>query len=72
MFILLAAGPSLSSLYVVEGYINMEKFMWALVGELVSESRMFAVGVVRPNKNSLCFSLSHVGCGIETMKPRPL
>lgn len=36
VFILLAAGPCLSGLYIIEGYINIEKFIWAVVGELVS------------------------------------
>lgn len=35
IFVLLAAGPCLSGLSATEGRIDLEKFLWALVGELV-------------------------------------
>ena len=37
VFVLLAAGPSLSGLYLTESYINTEKFIWALIGQLVRQ-----------------------------------
>lgn len=36
VFLLLAIGPCLSGLYATEDHIDLEKFSWALVGELVS------------------------------------
>lgn len=40
IFILLAAGPCLTCLYATEGYINPEKFMWALIGQLVRRAKI--------------------------------
>lgn len=36
VFGLLASGPCLSGLYLTAGHIPKEKFVWALLGELVS------------------------------------
>ena len=36
VFLLLSAGPCLTGLYMTQGYINIEKFIWAFMGELVS------------------------------------
>ena len=37
VFLLLAAGPCLSGLQAVEGHIDLTKFLWAVIGELVSD-----------------------------------
>lgn len=35
VFVLLSAGPCLSGLYVVEGHLHWEKFLFSFIAELV-------------------------------------
>jgi len=40
IFLLLSSGPCLSGLYMTQGYVDVEKFVWAVLGELVSSARV--------------------------------
>ena len=49
VFLLLAAGPCLTGLQMVEGKIDWEKFIWAVFGELVS-----TFIIIKTLSNMLC------------------
>lgn len=40
VFVLLAAGPCFSSLYMTEGVINIEKLVWGFLGQFVSKASL--------------------------------
>ncbi len=39
IFLLLSSGPCLSALYINEGFVDLEKFVWSVIGQLVSIER---------------------------------
>ena len=51
MFVLLAVGPTLSGLQLTEGFVDVEKFLWAAIGLWV---RPCCEHVGRTNVISLC------------------